>query len=101
MRERRHRKWLDAGTYRATIVAQHATGNGTLEVLLGNWQGNTPTLTSCGTVDTSTPTGPAFTITRLGTSVVTHVPGYVPVVVRKTAVNAPCRFVRLVLEKTA
>jgi hypothetical protein len=101
VRERRHRVWLDAGTYRATVTFQHATGNGTGQVLIGRWVGNTPTLTSCGTVDTSTPAGPAFTTTRLGTTVATAVAGWHPVVIRKTAVNAPVRFVRLVLDKVA
>lgn len=101
VREMRYRVWLDPGTYRATVTFQHATGNGTGQVLIGRWVGNTPTLTSCGTVDTSTPAGPALTTTRLGTTVATAVAGWHPVVVRKTAVDAPVRFVRLVLDKIA
>lgn len=101
LRERRHRVWLDAGTYQAVISAEHATGRGVLEVLIGRWADNTPTLTSCGTVDTSTPAGPAVTTTVLGTSVTTDVPGWVPVVIRKTNQANVGRFVQLVLNKTA
>ena len=104
LRERKHRVWLDAGTYRATISAEHATGRGVLEVLIGNWPTGatlTPTLTSCGTVDTSTPAGPAVTTTILGTSVTTAISGYVPIVIRKTNTATVGRFVQLVLDKTA
>jgi lysophospholipase L1-like esterase len=101
LRERRHELWLDTGTYQAIIKAEHATGRGILEVLIGNWQGNTPTLTSCGTVDTSTPAGPAITTTALPTQVVTQVPGWCPVVIRKTNQANVGRFVELELNKTA
>jgi len=101
LRERRHRVWLDPGTYQAVISAEHATTRGTLEVLIGNMQGNTPTLTSCGTVDTSTPAGPAVTTTVLPTSVVTQTPGWCPVVIRKTNAATVGRFVQVVINKTA
>lgn len=101
LRERRHRVWLDAGTYQAVVSAEHATGRGILEVLIGRYNGATAELVSCGTVDTSTPAGPAVTTTVLGTSVVNHVPGWVPVVVRKTNQANVGRFVQLVINKTA
>lgn len=101
VRERRYRVWLDPGTYQSVLTAEHATGRGVFEVLIGRWNGNTPTLTSCGTVDTSTPAGPALTTTRLATTVQTHVAGWVPVVVRKTNTADPARFVQLVLNKVA
>jgi lysophospholipase L1-like esterase len=101
LRERRHRMWLDAGTYQGVLTAEHATGRGSLEVLCGNWQGNTPTLTSMGSVDTSTPAGPAPTTTVLATSVTTQVPGYCPVVIRKTNQANVGRFIQLALHKTA
>ncbi len=101
VRERRYRAWLDPGTYQPVLIAEHATGRGTFEVLVGRWNGNTPTLTSCGTVDTSTPAGPALTTTRLATTVQTHVAGWAPVIVRKTNTADPARFVQLVLNKVA
>ncbi len=101
VRERRYRVWLDPGTYQSVLTAEHATGRGVFEILVGRWNGNTPTLTSCGTVDTSTPAGPALTTTRLATTVQTHVAGWVPVVVRKTNTADPARFVQLVLNKVA
>lgn len=101
LRERRHRVWLDPGTYQAVITAEHATGRGILEVLIGKYAGNTPTLTSCGTVDTSTPAGPALTTTVLGTQVTTDVGAWVSVVIRKTNTATVGRFVHLVINKTA
>jgi lysophospholipase L1-like esterase len=101
VRERRHRVWLEPGTYQATLSAEHAAGRGVFEVLLGCWRGNTPTLSSCGAVDTSTPNGPALTMTRLDTTVSTDVAGWTPVVVRKTDTTGIGRFVQLVIERTA
>lgn len=104
LRERRHRVWLDPGTYQAVLSAEHATGRGTLEVLIGSWpaaSANTPTLTSCGTVDTSTPAGPAVTTTVLGTQVTTVIGGWAPVVIRKTNAANVGRPVELAIYKTA
>lgn len=101
LRERRHRLWLDPGTYLPVLSAYHETGRGILEVLIGRWAGNTPTLTSCGTVDTSTPAGPAVTTTILGTSVTTDVAGYCPLVIRKTNAANIARFIQVELLKTA
>lgn len=98
--ERRHRVWLDPGTYRATVTMQEDTGLATVEVLIGNWQGNTPTLTSCGTKANAAGT-PTLVTTRLGTSVTTQLPGYQPVVIRKTSASGAIRFVNLVIDKTA
>jgi len=83
------------------LSAEHATGRGILEVLIGRWVSNTPTLTSCGTVDTSTPAGPAVTTTVLGTTVTTDIGGWHPVVIRKTNQANVGRFVQLVINKTA
>lgn len=99
--ERHHRRWHDAGTYRATITAEHATGRGILEVLIGRYAGATAQLVSCGTVDTSTPAGPTATTTTLATSVTTDVPGWVDIVIRKTAVANTAAFEHLVIDKTA
>lgn len=98
--ERRHRVWLDAGTYRATVTMQEDTGLGTVEVLIGRWVGNTPTLTSCGTKANAAGT-PTLVTTRLGTSVTTAVAGWHPVVIRKTSASGAVRFVQLVIDKTA
>lgn len=98
--ERRHRIWLDEGTYRVTAYFDHfASGNTAAEILLGRWAGATPTLTSCGTVNTSSGTGTVAS--RLGTTVTTQVAGWVPLVIRQPAVAAAVRFVRAVIDKTA
>lgn len=98
--ERRHRVWLDPGTYRATITMQEDTGLGTVEVLIGRWVANTPTLTSCGTKANAAGT-PTLVTTRLGTTITTDVAGWVPVVIRKTSASGLIRFVQLVIDKTA
>jgi hypothetical protein len=100
LRERRHRVWLDAGIpYQPILSAEHATGRGILEVLIGRWVSNTPTLTSCGTVDTSTPAGPAITTTTNLTTVTSDITGWHPLVIRKTNQANIARFVQLVLNK--
>lgn len=98
--ERRHRVWLDAGTYRATVTTQEDTGLGTIEVLIGKWASNTPALISCGT-KANAAGSPTLVTTRLGTTVTTDISGYHPVYIRKTAASGAVRFVQLVLDKTA
>ncbi len=98
--ERRHRVWLDAGTYRATVTMEEDTTLGTVEVLIGRWNGNTQQLTSCGSKANAAAV-PTIVTTRLGTSVATHVAGWHPIVIRKTSATGAIRFVKLVIDKTA
>lgn len=92
-RERRHRIWLEPGTYAARIrYEQRTTGGGTLQVLVGH--------TSCGTVSTAGTDG-TITETQLGTTVVIDSPGAYPVTIRKTTAAGLVRFVRLHLRRTA
>lgn len=97
VRERRHRIWLDAGTYRADVTCEHAAGRGTFEFLAGRWNSNTPTLTSLGTVDTSVGTG--VTTTELATTFQTSNPSWVPFYIRKTNQANIARFVQATIHK--
>jgi len=88
VRERRHRKWFEPGTYTARVrYEQITTTGGTVQVLIGN--------SSCGTVATTGTTG-TIGETALGTPVVIDTPGWYPVTIRKTAASsAALRFMRL------
>lgn len=44
---------------------------------------------------------PTMVTTRLGTSVVNHVAGWVPLVIRKTSASGAIGFVQVSLDKTA
>lgn len=98
--QRIHALWLDEGTYRATITMQEDTALGTVEVLLGRWDNNTPTLTSMGTKANAAAT-PTLVTTTLATSVTTSLAGWHPIYIRKTTAAGAIRFVKLVLDKTA
>lgn len=98
--ERVHRRWADPGTYRGTLTYHQDSGLGSIEVLVGRWVGNTPTLTALNAaIATAGAAGPVTV--RLGTTVETHIAGWVPIVVRKTTASGAVRFVQLVLDKVA
>lgn len=94
--ERRQRHWLDPGTYDVSLTYHRDAGLGSLEVLAGTWQKNTPTLTSLGTVATAGATG---LVTVALAQVTTSVPAFVPTYVRKTTAAGAVRFVRLVFDR--
>lgn len=98
--ELRYRFWADAGTYRMTVEMQEDNALGTTEILMGRWVGNTPTLTSAGT-KANVAVVPTLVTTRLGTTIVNDIPGWMPVVVRKTTAAGAIRFVSLVIDKIA
>ena len=101
VRERRHRTWLEAGTYQAVIrYEQRTTNGGTLQVLVGTHSVTGDANTSCGTQSTAGTDG-VVTEVALGTSVTLDSPGAYPVTIRKTSANGTVRFVRLYLRKTA
>lgn len=87
VRERRHRKWFEPGTYTVRVrYEQITTLGGTAQVLIGN--------TSAGTVATTGTTG-TIGETALGTPVVIDSPGWYPVTIRHTAAAAAAlRFMR-------
>lgn len=91
-RERRHRVWLDEGTYQCRVTyEQRTSGGGTIQVLIGS--------TSLGTQSTSGTDG-VITSTTLGTTFTADAPGLYPVTIRKTTTNGLVRFVDLRLRKT-
>ena len=98
--ERRHRIWLDPGTYRVTVTTQEDTGLGTIEALLGRWLGATQSLVSCGT-KANVAGSPTVVTTRLSTTVVNEIAGWCPLVIRKTSTTGAIRFVRAVVDKIA
>lgn len=98
--ERRHRFWADPGTYRITYVGQEDTGLGTAEVLMGRYVGATPTLTSAGSKANVAGT-PTVVATRLGTTIVNEIAGFVPLVIRKTTASGAIRFIKAIIDKIA
>jgi len=89
--ERRHRVWLDAGTYAGHVAYQQQAGGGTVQVLVGH--------TSLGSVATAG--ADAHLWASLATPVVIESPGWYPVTVRKTAASGAVGFVELALRRTA
>jgi GDSL-like Lipase/Acylhydrolase family len=90
--ERRHRKWLEPGTYVGRVRYERGSGFGTVQVLVGS--------TSLGTQSTANASTDVQE-TQLGTSVTINTPGAYPVTIRKTSVTGAIRFMRLHLRKTA
>jgi hypothetical protein len=90
--ERRHRVWLEPGTYVPRIRNVATATSATAEVLVGS--------TSAGTTATGTSSGNA--IEAALSSIVIKSPGWYPVTIRKTATGAGAlQFSRLHLRKTA
>lgn len=90
--ERRHRVWLEAGTWAGNVMCWQVTGNGVLEVLVAG--------TSLGTVNQGA-VADLVTYFALGTSVTISTPGWYPVVIRKTSASGVANFGGLLLRKTA
>jgi hypothetical protein len=100
VRERRHRTWLEPGTYQAVIrYEQRTTNGGTLQVLVGTHNTTGDANTSCGTISTVGTDG-TIAETALGTSITIDAPGPYPVTIRKTSANGTVRFIRCYLRKT-
>jgi lysophospholipase L1-like esterase len=95
--ERRHRIWLDAGTYQGRIMLARGNDRGQCQVLVGH--------TSLGTADCYQASADV-TVFTLGSNVTIDYPGWYPVTIRKLATkNASSseyaiRFYRLHLRKT-
>lgn len=93
VRERRHWRWLEAGTYVAVVrYEQLTTTGGTVEVLVDG--------SSAGTQATTGTTG-TIGETQLGSTITVDSPHWAIVTIRKTtASSAALRFMRLHLRKT-
>lgn len=93
--ERRHRVWLEPGTYTPALRYGEVTTTG------GEWQVLVRGV-SLGTTGATTGTTGNVVGTALSSTVTIDSPGAYPVVIRKTGLNAgAAHFVDLVLRKTA
>lgn len=98
VRERRHRTWLEAGTYVARIrYEQRTTNPGTFQVVVGT--GSVGLSTATGTQAT-TGTDGTIAESQLSGTITVDSPGWYPVIIRKTSATGTVRFVRLHLRKT-
>lgn len=91
--ERRHRVWMEQGTYKPALrYGQVTTLGGEWQVLVKG--------TSLGTTGASTGTDGLVSTSQLSSTIAIDSPGAYPVVIRKTGLNAgAARFVDLTLRK--